>query len=228
MKKLIALLILICMFSMMLIGCEGVQTEDKKNNSNLNDQEYDNNDAQTPNDEQTPGDEQTPDDEQTPGDEQTPDNNTDDSTTELPEYGTEVGDRFMDISIEGLNGEEISTSDYRGKFIILNVWGTWCGPCKSELPAFNQFASDYKDEVVIIAAHSYYYREYAKDYVDQNFPSTSILFGYDTADGYVFTAAGGSQYYPRTMIISPEGVILYGHDGLMSYDLLESIIEANK
>ncbi|NYI05781.1 TlpA family protein disulfide reductase [Allostreptomyces psammosilenae] len=39
-----------------------------------------------------------------------------------------------DISGTTLDGEEIALSDYRGEIVVLNVWGSWCGPCRTEAP----------------------------------------------------------------------------------------------
>ena len=145
----------------------------------------------------------------------------------LPEIGTEVGYRFSDITLEKMNGGTISTADLRGKIVVVNVWASWCPPCKQELPDFDRIATEYKDSVVIIAADADAGYGEAKSYVDTNFPVTDIVFAYDTVYGDAYYAAGGWKYVPRTAIIDQNGIILYSGDGILTHSQLVSIIEAN-
>lgn len=213
MKKILALFLAISMILPVFTGCDVFENYVKDDSDNddstladnsIADKDEDTSDAQQPEDE-----------------------------FELPEYGSDVGNRFMDVVLDGLDGEKVKTSDYRGKYIVLNFWGTWCGPCKSELPHFSQFASDYADEVVVIAAHSSYQKQDAKDYIDKNYADSKIIFAYDIEIdnkgvdiGYI--SAGGKGSYPRTVIIDPRGVIIYEQDGAIGYSELESAIKEKK
>ena len=49
-----------------------------------------------------------------------------------------------------LTGKTFSLSDYRGKIVLLNFWGSWCPPCRMEMPAFQKVYEEYGDDVVII------------------------------------------------------------------------------
>ncbi len=144
----------------------------------------------------------------------------------LPEIGTAVGNRFMDLSLTTLNDDTVNTADLRGKIIIFNVWATWCPPCKAELPDFSRIASEYADDVVIIAAHCYdSYMHNMPSYVETNLPDTKIIFAYDNSysDGYI--AAGGVGYVPQTAIIDQNGVIVYSNSGGLSYSYLKYMID---
>ena len=44
-----------------------------------------------------------------------------------------------------------SLSAYKGKIVVLNLWATWCGPCRRELPSLERLYSNYKDELVVLA-----------------------------------------------------------------------------
>ena len=140
--------------------------------------------------------------------------------------GNTVGYKFRDLSLQTVDGSYISTADLRGKIIILNVWAIWCSPCIMELPDFNEVAAEYKDDVIIIAAHLYdEYQVYVPGYVASNFPDTDIVFAYDNAYESAYYAAGGVGYVPQTAIIDRDGIIRYANSGGLSHAALVSLID---
>jgi peroxiredoxin len=61
-----------------------------------------------------------------------------------------IGDNAPDFSLVDLNGETHKLSDYKGQGVLLNFWGTWCKPCKKEMPAINNQYKQFKDQGVQI------------------------------------------------------------------------------
>jgi len=51
------------------------------------------------------------------------------------------------IVIKDLNDSLININDYIGKPLILNFWGTWCGPCRQEMPGFEKYRKKYGDKI---------------------------------------------------------------------------------
>ncbi|HEV2499558.1 MAG TPA: TlpA disulfide reductase family protein [Terriglobia bacterium] len=50
------------------------------------------------------------------------------------------------VSFQNLDGQTVSLSHYRGKVVLLNFWGTWCGVCMSEIPELIQLQQEYGDK----------------------------------------------------------------------------------
>ena len=67
--------------------------------------------------------------------------------SERPEYAIKA----PDFTLRTVQGNVFNLSDYKGKVILLNFWGTWCGPCRREIPDFNKLHDKYqKDGLEIV------------------------------------------------------------------------------
>ena len=72
------------------------------------------------------------------------------SDSEAPQEGSAA----PSIQLTSLSGEDVNLSDYLGKIVVLNFWATWCGPCREEMPLFEQAQQFYgSDNVVILAVN---------------------------------------------------------------------------
>ncbi|MGP4066996.1 redoxin domain-containing protein [Halobacillus sp. B29] len=63
--------------------------------------------------------------------------------------GLEKGQEAPDFTLQTLEGEEVSLSDYRGEKVMINFWATWCPPCRAEMPDMERF---YQNEDIVILA----------------------------------------------------------------------------
>ena len=136
--------------------------------------------------------------------------------------GNKVGDLCPSIELpivtaSGETGETIDPTK-TGKVTIINFWGTWCGPCKAELPFFHEVAEQYADEVTVIAIHSVLQEKQAPDYIASEYPDSNIIFAVDKrcaesdvlgTNGEFFLSLGYRDAYPVTIIIDENGVITY-------------------
>ena len=121
------------------------------------------------------------------------------------------------ITADGETGETIDPTK-TGKVTIINFWGTWCGPCKAELPFFNEVANEYADKVTVIAIHSVLQEKQAPDYIAKEYPDSNIIFAVDKlcaesdvlgTNGEFFLSLGYRDAYPVTLILDENGVIIY-------------------
>ena len=153
------------------------------------------------------------------------------------ETGSEIGKLCPSFEAEVFdeNGTLETTLDPSkniGKYTVINMWGTWCGPCKSELPDFDRVATEFEDQVTIYAIHSDSNYNQASAYVQENFINSKIVFMKDYAidpnDPYsydmFYKLLGGNGYYPYTIILDENGIIQAKHVGMMTYNELVNIL----
>ena len=57
-----------------------------------------------------------------------------------------------DFTVTTLSGEKVRLSDYRGKVVLLNSWATWCGPCRDEMPLFEQAQQRHAEDGLVVLA----------------------------------------------------------------------------
>jgi cytochrome c biogenesis protein CcmG/thiol:disulfide interchange protein DsbE len=57
-----------------------------------------------------------------------------------------------DFTLETMSGEPVTLSDLRGQVVIVNLWASWCGPCRLEMPAFKGIYNEYKEQGLVILA----------------------------------------------------------------------------
>ena len=118
-----------------------------------------------------------------------------------------------------------------GKTTIINFWGTWCTPCVNELPYFDQIASEYKDDVTVIAIHSSMSSETASGYIKDHYPESDIIFATDDAkddnplSGACYELLGGRGAYPYTVVLDENGIITDIFVSSVEYQDLKDVVE---
>jgi peroxiredoxin len=113
------------------------------------------------------------------------------------------GDEAPDFTLQTLDGQTVSLSDYRGKGVILNFWGTFCLPCRTEMPAFQQQYELNKDNgLEILAVNMDEAEASVQGFVNQYGLTFPILMDKGrVAELYRIDPL------PTTMLINPDGQI---------------------
>ena len=149
-----------------------------------------------------------------------------------PAEGNQVGDSCpgYDLTLVDKTGvlEETFDPTSTGKITIINFWGTWCSPCCKELPYFDQIASDYADDVVVVAIHTNMVIETAPDYIASHYPDSNLVFAKDDGEQFketYYTQLGGRDTYPYTVILDENGVIVEIFPRSLEYEELAEVVE---
>ena len=131
-----------------------------------------------------------------------------------------------DFTVLDMDGNEVNLSDYFGKPIIINFWATWCGPCKSELPAFDNMYAKYGDDVEFIMLNltdgSRDTVDKVKQFVSDNSYSFPVYFDTTLEASNTY----GAYSIPTTYLIDDEGIPVHSQMGAMSEEQLEQLINA--
>ncbi|MCB0451095.1 MAG: TlpA family protein disulfide reductase, partial [Confluentibacter sp.] len=114
----------------------------------------------------------------------------------------------------------------RGKYVLIDFWGIWCGPCVKEMPEVKAFQDKYKDKLVVLGINSGDSKEKIQKFVDENGYAWQQLMSdkANTPDNFVnrFNVQG----FPTKFIIDPRGNIVkrYVGSGEEAFKLLEELL----
>lgn len=142
-----------------------------------------------------------------------------------PSFTEWFGKPAPDFTITDITGKKHKVSDYRGKNLIVNVWATWCAPCRKEIPDFIQLRKEIKEDELAILGISTEDGEESKvkDFVKENKMNYTI-----SAADFSKLAAPYSEVsaIPTTFFIDKEGKIKFATIGVLTLEDAKKILEA--
>lgn len=131
-----------------------------------------------------------------------------------------VGKIAPSFTLNNLNGEEVSLSDYEGKIVLINFWATWCGYCDKEMPDLQRLHEENED-LVVLAVDVRESKEEVQSYIDKgkyDFPVVLDLDG-ETSITYLVSA------FPTSYFVDKNGILLGAVQGMMTYDKMNTILQ---
>ncbi|CEP95776.1 MAG: cytochrome c biogenesis protein CcdA [Paraclostridium sordellii] len=140
--------------------------------------------------------------------------------------------KALDFTLYDQYGKEHKLSDYKGKTIFLNLWATWCPPCRDEMPYIEELYKEYSkntDEVVILGVASPNLGQegdakHVKDFLKQEGYTFPVLL--DEGGSLVYQY--GISSFPSTFIIDKDGYITQYVPGGMDKDTMKYLINSAK
>ena len=129
-----------------------------------------------------------------------------------------------DFTVYDGQDEPVQLSGFEGKPVILNFWASWCGPCQSEMPDFEDAYAQYGEEIHFVMVNATYGRETradADDFIAENGYTFPIYYDTD----YSAAAAFGVTGYPTTYFIDGEGYLVAYAQGALDAEVLQKGID---
>jgi peroxiredoxin len=138
-----------------------------------------------------------------------------------------AGAKAADFTLEALDGTTVSLDRLRGKVVFLNLWATWCGPCREEMPSMETLFDEFrnrKDFVMLAVSQDTKGRQVVEPYVQKNSYHFKILLDPQNKVGEAYDVSG----VPETFIIDRKGRIVAHHLGAFDWsrpDVKEALEE---
>jgi thiol-disulfide isomerase/thioredoxin len=129
---------------------------------------------------------------------------------------------MRDTKRQTLDGGSLKLSDFADKVLILNIWATWCGPCKQEMPELVKISNEYKARGLVVLGLATTYNEHqGQDYVKQFVKEQNIPYKIIWDDGALSAPlvqmVQGRSVIPQSFVISRDGKIVKHFQGFSPY-----------
>lgn len=137
----------------------------------------------------------------------------------------EIGSVVRDSSMQGLTGGAKKLSDYRGKPLIINVWASWCGPCRTEMGSLDRLYRRYGGKQFQVIGIS-----------TDDYPDRALAFLQQAKTGFshfidsklVLENMLGADRLPLTVLVDAEGKVLAKYYGAKAWDSPQALEVINK
>ncbi len=118
----------------------------------------------------------------------------------------QVGFLAPDFELRTFSGENVRLSDLRGQAVLVNLWATWCPPCRAEMPAIEKVYNEYKDQGFVVLAVNMTYQDTFSNvapFAEEHGLTFPILFDEtgETARAYQLRSLPSSYFIDRDGII---------------------------
>lgn len=143
------------------------------------------------------------------------------TTENETESGETTVETAPDFTMTDASGEEVKLSDFFDKPVVLNFWASWCGPCKSEMPhfedAYQKYGEDINFVIVNLTDGARETVENASDFIEEQGYTFPLYFDTNTEGAMTY----GTYSIPVTYFIGADGVPVAQANGALDAATLQ-------
>ena len=140
---------------------------------------------------------------------------------------------LRDTTLQTLDGGSLKLSDFADQVVVLNIWATWCGPCRLEMPELVKMSNEYKSRGLVVLGLATTYNEHddqahVKAYIQSQNVPYKIIWDNGTLAMPLVEAVGGRSVIPQSFVISKDGRIVKhftGFNALSTPQLMRQAVE---
>lgn len=131
----------------------------------------------------------------------------------------EPGRAAPNFHLRDLTEGASTLTDYRGKWVLVNFWASWCGPCRSEVPDLQELTQRRPDDVVVLGVNQQETRDAAAKFAQEFDVTYPIVLDRSGEVSQAYRAQG----LPVSYLVNPEGVIEKAYLGRVTEDDLDAL-----
>jgi len=140
-----------------------------------------------------------------------------------------IGEIAPDFTLENMQGEKVSLSQFRGKVVLINFWATWCPPCRAEMPSMEVLHQTFEDDGLVLLAINVENEGpgVVAEFLNESPYNFPILLDDESRVQRLY----GVYQFPESFIVDPNGVVVKRVIGAVNwmggntYNLLRFMLE---
>ncbi|MFN0146158.1 MAG: redoxin domain-containing protein [Dehalococcoidia bacterium] len=132
----------------------------------------------------------------------------------------DLGRAAPNFTLSGPAGEVLTLTDFRGRYVLVNFWASWCGPCRGETPALEALYQRSGRSLVVLGVNQQESAETARSFLEEFAVTYPVVLD---LDGEVNAAYRVARGLPISMLIDPAGIVLRVYVGRVTDEQLAAL-----
>lgn len=134
--------------------------------------------------------------------------------------GALTGAPAQSFDVRRTDGSPDSLARHRGQVVLLNLWATWCPPCREEMPALQRFARENAGKVVVLGVDQGESASVAQAFARERGVTFPVLVDEQQQYGRAYAALG----LPTSVVVARDGHVVRGIDGPLTLEQMREVV----